>query len=133
MQTVQTLQRHPEKHVFGVVDRSEEVKEILEDAFRHGVAKDEVQVVGEDQDDNRDRPAPVQHGVREGVTRAVDMLSEEHEFNELYRSHVEAGRCLVGISVSRAIDKEAAQDILQRHGAHFINYYGPLVVEELEG
>lgn len=129
---MQTLQRHPVRHVFGVVDRSEEVKEILEDLSRHGVAKDDVQVVGEDQDDNEDTSAPDHHGVSEGVTHAVEMLSEEHEFNELYQSHVEAGRCLVGISVSRAIHKEAAQDILHRHGAHFINYYGRLVVEELE-
>ncbi|MDQ3954394.1 MAG: hypothetical protein M3285_02450 [Actinomycetota bacterium] len=32
---MQTLQQHPEKHVFGVVDRSEEVEEILEDVVRH--------------------------------------------------------------------------------------------------
>lgn len=95
---LQTLQRHPVRHVFGVVDRSEEVKDILEDLFRHGAARHEVQIVGEDQDDNdnEDRFAPDQHdqhGVREGVTHGVEMLSEEHEFNELYQSHVEAGRC----------------------------------------
>lgn len=125
---MQTLQRHPGKHVFGVVDRSEEVEGILEDVVRHGVAKDEVQVVGEDEE----TPAADQHGVREGVTHAAELLSEEHEFNELYQSEVEAGRALVGIPVSRAIDKDAAQDILHRHGAHLINYYGRWVVEELE-
>ncbi|MGH9195972.1 MAG: hypothetical protein ACRD1T_09560 [Acidimicrobiia bacterium] len=130
---MQTLPRHPEKHVFGVVDRSEDVKGILEDAIRHGVAKDEVQVVGEGQDEDEDAAAGDQHGVRGGVTHVVEMLSEEHEFNELYQSQVEAGRHLVGIPVSGAIDKDAAQAILHRHGAHFINYYGPLVVEELEG
>lgn len=62
--------------------------------------------MGEDQDDKEDRSAPDQHRLREGVTHAVEMLSEEHEFNELYQSHVEAGRCLVGISVSRSIQRK---------------------------
>lgn len=124
---MQTLKRHPGKYVFGVVDRSEEVEEIVEDAALRGVAKDEVQVVAEEEE----IPAG-QHRVRDGVTHAAGLLSEEHEFNELYQSQVDAGRSLVGIPLSRAMKKEAAQDILHRHGAHFINYYGPLVVEELE-
>ena len=130
---MQTLQRHPEKHVFGVVERSEEVERILEEVARRGVAKDEVQVIGDDAGEDEETPAQDQHGALEGATHAVEMLSEEHEFNELYESEVEAGRRLVGIPVSRAIEKETAQDILHRHGAHFINYYGPWVVEELEG
>jgi hypothetical protein len=126
------LRRHPGKYVFGVVDRPEEVEEIVGDAVRHGVAKDQVQILGERQGDEEDMSAPHQHRVLEGVTHAAGVLSEEHEFNELYQSEIEAGRRLVGIPVSRAIKKEGAQDILHRHGAHFINYYGPLVVEELE-
>lgn len=130
---MQTLQRHPGKHVFGVVDRSVEVERILEEVDRRGVAKSDVQVIADDPGENQEAPAQHQHGALEGVTHTVERLSEEHEFNELYQSEVEAGRRLVGIPVSRAIDKDAAQDILHRHGAHFINYYGPWVVEELEG
>jgi hypothetical protein len=129
---VQTLQRHPERHVFGVVDRSDEVETILEEVGRRGVGKDEVQVIGDDGEDE-ETPAQHQHGALEGAAHAVEMLSEEHEFNELYQSEVEAGRLLVGIPISHAIEKETAKDILHRHGAHFINYYGSWVVEELEG
>ncbi len=124
-----TLPRHHGKHVFGVVDQSEDVERIVEEVARRGVAKSDVQVVGED----KETPIPDRHGVREGVTHAAEMLSEEHEFSELYQNEVQAGRHLVGIPVSRVIDKDAAQAILHQHGAHFINYFGPLVVEELEG
>ncbi|MPZ68056.1 MAG: hypothetical protein GEU71_00815 [Actinobacteria bacterium] len=129
---MQTLQRHPGKHVFGVVDQSKEVERILKEVDRRGVAKSDVQVVGDEPSGDQEAPAQDHHGALEGVTHAVAMVSEEHEFNELYQSEVEAGRRLVGIPVSRTIDKDAAQDILHRHGAHFINYFGPWVVEELE-
>ncbi len=129
---MQSLQRHPENHVFGLVNRSEDIETILQELGRRGIEEADVQIVRSQADAKASEPDEAKDGPLEGVVRAVERLSEEHEFNELYENKVEAGQCLVGIPISDSIDKETARDILREHGAHFINYYGQWVVEELD-
>jgi hypothetical protein len=122
---MQTLQRHPKHEVFGLLDQPQEVDAILQDVGRLGGDERSVQVI------RKEEPADTAEQHVGVIGRTVDRLSEEHEFNELYESHVEAGQCLVGIPCSDQIDKEKAQRILHDHGAHDINYFGQWVVEEL--
>jgi len=126
------LQRHPKNHVFGLVDRPEAVKSILQELEQRGIAEEDVQVVRRQEDAQTTEHDESGSRPLEVVARAAEKLSEEHEFNELYESKVEAGEYLVGIPTSDLIDKEAAHDILHEHGARSINYYGQWVVEELE-
>jgi hypothetical protein len=126
------LQRHPKNHVFGLVDRPEAIKSILQELEQRGIAEEDVQVVSRQEDTQTTEPDESGSRSLEVVARAAEKLSEEHEFSELYESKVEAGEYLVGIPTSDLIDKEAAHDILHDHGAHSINYYGQWVVEELE-
>ena len=125
---MQTLLQHPKSQVFGVVDRSEDVTQTLEELERRGVPKRDIQVIRKDADP---QATEAEEGgkVREGLTRAVDMLSEEHEFNEMYQAEVEAGHALIGVHVSDTVAKQTVHDVLIDQGAHSVSYYGRWVVE----
>jgi hypothetical protein len=45
---------------------------------------------------------------------------------------LEAGRFVIGGSVTDALDKSSTQRLLEKHGGRFINYYGSWAVEELK-
>ena len=49
-----------------------------------------------------------------------------------YERALRDGRAVVMVHVHGDAPKEAARQVLQRHGGHFINYYGRFATEELD-
>ena len=49
-----------------------------------------------------------------------------------YERALRDGRAVVMVHVHGDAPKDAAHQVLKRHGAHFINYYGRFATEELD-
>jgi hypothetical protein len=71
-------------------------------------------------------------GIIAKIERTTETLSHEHELDEIYEQELEAGRFVIGVPVTDALDKSSAQGLLEKHGGRFINYYGSWAVEELK-
>ena len=50
----------------------------------------------------------------------------------LYEAALADGRAVLAVPVASDEAKDAVRQILLRHGAHFINFYGRFVTEEME-
>jgi hypothetical protein len=71
-------------------------------------------------------------GVAARVRRIVSFtLADQMPDLILYEAALREGRAMISVAVRNDQEKQLARSILTSKGAHFVNYYGRLVTEEL--
>jgi hypothetical protein len=66
------------------------------------------------------------------IVKAVeDHLSEEQTYLAQYQEEARAGKEVVAVPVEDRDHADAARDVLERHGAQNIRYFGTLAVHDL--
>jgi hypothetical protein len=120
------------KHVLGVVNTTDQVDGLLDDLHKTSVPDSDIEILRGEGDTEALDFAEGSEGIVAKIERAAETLSEEHELDEIYQRELEAGRFVIGVPVTDALDKSNAQHLLEKHGGRFINYYGSWAVEELK-
>jgi hypothetical protein len=76
-------------------------------------------------------------GARSGVAARIRQLlsftiADQMPDFAVYEAAVLDGRAVVAVRIRRDEEKDRARAILRERGAHFLNYYGRLMTEELD-
>jgi hypothetical protein len=67
------------------------------------------------------------------LIRAVESINPEGEQLRHYKVELEQGHCVIDVPVFNEARRNQAVQILQAHGAHFINAYGQWTIETKVG
>jgi hypothetical protein len=123
---------YPTGQVLGVVDEPARAATVATELTAAGFAPAGVRVmagpVGRDELGRLGaRPTALSRAVR--VFQFV-LMDQTPDFL-VYERAIDDGRAVIAVRVADRDGMEAARDILERHGAHFLNYYGRLSTEEL--
>ena len=119
--------------VLGVIDDAREAGETVRDLDQSGVPDGAVETLcggaGVERIDVRG-----EHGSRIArLIRAVESVNPQGEQLRHYKDELEQGHCVIDVPVYDEAKRNQAVQILQAHGAHFINAYGQWTVETKVG
>jgi hypothetical protein len=123
--------RYPTRKVVGVVDTAEQLERILAALSERGIDRKEIMVFAGEEGIQSIDPAGRYHGLLGRLTRVIQVIGEELEHMRRYEEELRAGHYVVVVSVDEDRKKEAAREVLESHGGHFVDYYGPLVIHHL--
>ena len=123
---------YPTRKVLGVIDDPAQAREAAAALVATGVPPSDLRLlVGED--GRRDlatlgsRPNPLSRAVRVFQFMSMDQLPDFL----VYERAIEDGRAVVAVHVADRTAMQAAREVLERFGAHFLNHFGRLSTEEL--
>ena len=123
---------YPTRKVLGVIDDPAQAREAAAALVATGVPASDIRLlVGEE--GRRDlatlgsRPNPLSRAVRVFQFMSMDQLPDFL----VYERAIEDGRAVVAVHVADRTAMQAAREVLERFGAHFLNHFGRLSTEEL--
>jgi hypothetical protein len=121
----------PYNSVVGVIDDPSDLEAAVEELVASGFAESDVNVLcgtaGVRQIDAKGK----RKGLLARLFRIVDALGAEREHTARHVEELEAGHFIVVVDSPDETTKARARDGLAAHGAHFINYYSRVSVENL--
>ena len=123
---------YPTRKVLGVIDDPAQARDAAAALVATGVPAEDIQLlVGED--GRRDlatlgsRPNLLSRATRVFQFMSMDQLPDFL----VYERAIEDGRAVVAVHVADRTAMQAAREVLERFGAHFLNHFGRLSTEEL--
>lgn len=113
---------YPHHKIAGIIDDPNNCKAALHDLSAAGFTADGIEVLtGEE------------HGLLARTVRSLDRLGNfEPKHIRRHEQEMLAGHHGIGVIAKRTEAREKVRKILKSHHEHFINFYGELVIEELE-
>ena len=122
--------RLPENHVFGVISGSESAERAVSELQAAGFTQTTI-LRGDDVAEEID-PKGETSGPFKKLVRAVqDHLSEESGYFAQYQEEARAGKDVVAVQVEDRDAADAAKEVLQKHGAVNLRYFGGFAVTDL--
>jgi hypothetical protein len=124
---------YPTNRMMAVIDDPTEAAAALAALRSSGIATRDLEILrGPEGADRIDATGNVQGGLGR-IRRWVDFtLMDQLVDFATYEFALRDGRAVVMVRVEGEAKKAAVLDVLRRHGAHFINYYGRFATEELD-
>ena len=125
---------YPTNKVIGIIDKAQDAEAAVHDLRRAGFTRDKIRVLTGEQGAHRIDPTGDRHGLLAQILRSTQRVLGRYEIPHATRHEEEmlAGHFGIGITVEDKEDREKALRILESHHGHFINFYGPLVMEMLK-
>jgi hypothetical protein len=118
--------------VLGVIDDAHEAEETVKELDQSGVPDGAVETLcGGSGVQRIDVGGDGSRIAR--LIRAVESVNPEGEQLRHYKDELEHGHCVIDVPVFNEARRNQAVQILQAHGAHFINAYGQWTVETKVG
>ena len=118
--------------VLGVIDDAREADETVRDLDQSGVPDGAVETLcggtGVQRIDVSGNGSRIAR-----LIRAVESVNPEGEQLRHYKDELEQGHCVIDVPVFDEARRNQAVQILQAHGAHFINAYGQWTIETKVG
>ena len=118
--------------VLGVIDDAREAEKTVRDLDQAGVPDGVVETLcggsGVERIDIRGAGSRIAR-----LIRAVESINPEGEQLRHYKVELEQGHCVIDVPVFNEARRNQAVQILQAHGAHYINAYGQWTVETKVG
>lgn len=124
---------YPVNHLFGIIDDTYLAETALQALAEAGFGGEEIMVFTGEQGAERIDAEGTEHGLFARLVRRVQHMTPEHDQAVVYQEAAKSGKSVVAIRADSNEEKERALGILRTNGAHFINFYGPLASELLEG
>lgn len=123
---------YPTGRLLCVVDEPARARDAIEELAALGIARDDVLVLAGPDDARRFAGTGTGHGFRARILRLVQfaMMDQLPDF-AWYEAAAREGRAVVAVRVPDAARRRAVAEVLERAGAHFMNYFGRLSTEEL--
>ena len=117
-------------HVVAVLDDDSAAKAAAKDLQAAGFTQASL-FRGEEVADTLDPKGEKSGPIAKVIKLVQDHLSEEPNYLAQYQEEARAGKDVVAVPVDDEGQAEEVQDILKRHGAHNVRYFGTLAVHDL--
>jgi hypothetical protein len=114
--------------VLGVIDDAREAGETVRDLDESGVPDGAVETLCGGTGVQRIDVSGTGSRIAR-LIRAVESVNPEGEQLRHYKDELEQGHCVIDVPVYDEARRNQAVQILQAHGAHFINAYGQWTIE----
>jgi hypothetical protein len=124
---------YPVNHLFGIIDDTRGAETALRALAEAGFGGEEIIVFTGEQGAKRIDAEGTEHGLFARLVRRLQHMTPEHDQAVVYQEAARGGNSVVAIHANSNEEKELALGILRTNGAHFINFYGPLASELLDG
>jgi uncharacterized protein (TIGR02246 family) len=124
---------YPTNRVVGTIGEPDSARAALEALLRAGFGQADIDILQGEGGLARLDPTGAEHGFLAQFRRTLIRTLDLEQFKHLTH-HVEdvrAGRYVIMVLARRRIQRSQAADILNRHGAEFVGFYGRWAVEEL--
>lgn len=124
---------HPTNRVVGTVGDASKAKEAIDALLAAGFDRQEIDILHGEEALHRLDPTGAEHGFLAQFHRTLIRTFDLDEFKHL-SEHVEdvrAGRYVIMVLTKRRGQRIVAADILHRHGAVFVGFYGRWAWEDL--
>lgn len=123
---------YPTGQLLCVVDDPAAARAAVDDLVAGGVARDDILLLSGPDDARCLDGTGAGHGLRSRMLRAVQfaMMDQLPDF-AWYEAAAREGRAVVAVRVPDAARRRAVVEVLERAGAHFMNYFGRLSTEEI--
>jgi hypothetical protein len=121
---------YPTKHVLGVLDAGKSTRGVLVGLRRSGFVNEEIQLIAGDAAANALHIATGHSGLTGWIVRLAQRLGvrdDEMEVKDEYEDALRHGALLVSIDAPNDARRYRAVDVLGRHGARLVNYFGRFV------
>lgn len=125
---------YPTNRVVGIIDDEADTQAALRDLKAAGFTDDQIRVLTGGEGAHRINVKGDEHGLLAQIVRSTQKLLGDYEIKHARRHEQEllAGHFGVGIMAHGPEDRDKARQILKAHKGHFINFYGPLMMENLD-
>jgi hypothetical protein len=114
-----------------VVNTPARLDRVLEELARAGLNRQQIKVFAGEAGIRTIDPKGVHHGLLGRLTRVLQGFGDEREHMERYEQELRAGHFIVAVSTPDDPSKGSAREAFRVGGGHFVDYYGPLVIEHL--
>jgi uncharacterized protein (TIGR02246 family) len=124
---------YPTNRVVGTIGETDKARAALGALLRAGFGEQDIDILQGEDGLSRLDPTGAEHGFFAQFRRTLGRSLDLEEFKHLTH-HVEdvrAGRYVIMVLAKRRVQRLLAGDILNRHGAEFVGFYGRWAVEEL--
>lgn len=124
---------YPTNRVVGTVADAGKAQAAVDALLRAGFDRKDIDILHGEQDLQRLDPTGAEHGFLAQFQRTLIRAFELEEFKHLTH-HVEdvrAGRFVIMVLTKRRVLRVVASDILHKHGARFVEFYGRWACEDL--
>lgn len=125
---------YPTNKVIGIIDDVGDAQAALRDLQAAGFTANQVQVLTGKGGAHRLDVKGDEHGPLARIVRSTQKLLGDYEIQHATRHEREllAGHFGIGIKAHYKEDRDKARQILKAHHGHFINFYSPWTMENLE-
>ncbi|HEX2220848.1 MAG TPA: hypothetical protein VHG35_18775 [Gemmatimonadales bacterium] len=123
--------RYPTRKVIGVVNTPDSLDRVLGELADAGFGREAIKVFSGDEGIRCIDPSGVHHGLIGRLTRVFQNIGDEREHMDRYEQELRAGHFVVVVSTPDEQSKERAREAFRVAGGHFVDYYGPLLIEHL--
>jgi uncharacterized protein (TIGR02246 family) len=127
---------YPTNRVVGTVGNAEDGRAAIDALLQAGFHEEDIDILHGEEDLKRLDPSRVEEGFlaqfQRTLVRTVEPF-EEFKYLTHHREDVRAGRFVIMVLAKRRLQRIVAADILNRHGAEFVGFYGRWAWERLPG
>lgn len=126
--------RYPQDHVVAIVDAPGQCVDAVSELTGNGFLESEVTVLAGAREAERLDASSGRTGLMHRVIRAADRLGVPHKEMEVKERYEQALRDDAHVILALAPTderKRLAADVLRRHGAHYVKYFGRFTIEVL--
>jgi uncharacterized protein (TIGR02246 family) len=137
MKTASAERKHfisyPMNRVVGTVGDDDKARAAIDALLRAGFDREDIDILHDEKDLKRLDPTGTEHGFFAQFQRTLIRALDLEEFKHLthHVDDVRAGRFVIMVLAKRRAQRIVAADILHRHGADFVEFYGRWACEEL--
>jgi uncharacterized protein (TIGR02246 family) len=124
---------YPMNRVVGTVGDDDKARAAIDALLRAGFDREDIDILHDEKDLKRLDPTGAEHGFFAQFQRTLIRALDLEEFKHLthHVDDVRAGRFVIMVLAKRRAQRIVAADILHRHGADFVEFYGRWACEEL--
>jgi hypothetical protein len=126
--------RYPTHNVVGVLDTVEQLVGAANDLTSGGFLESEINVARGQAAADRLDDATGRGGISNLAIRIAEKLglqNEESEFKDHYEQAMRNGQFVIRVAAPSEERKDRATEILERHGAHSVAYFGKYTIRGL--
>lgn len=123
---------YPVDRLLGVIDDPADAAAVASDLTAAGIPTRDITLLRGDEGADRLDGTGAANGPSARLRRLVDFtIADQLVDMAWYEQAVRDGKVVVMVRVRGDAPKRAALDVLRRHGAHFMNFYGRFATEEI--
>ncbi len=125
---------YPDNSLIGIIDTYADARAALKALGTAGFPEDEIGILCGKEGAKIIDADGSQEGVLGKIARVIREFGDvDNPHKEAHEKALREGHFLVAVRAEEEEKRKQALEILKSHGAHFINFYSPWVIEGLEG